>query len=305
MVQQYVALRIKPNYFAAPATSMLHDLAMEECRDLHTHGEYFPGAIDHSCLEAIGKGTAIDSLAAVKHLIFDTKKLTWDRLMEALENNWQGHEAIRQMCLNAPKYGNGIEWVDAIGFEIERVLLEYLHRHPKLTDKDTIVLGGVDNKTGDAVFDGALREGLAAELEQSPFLSLVSDEKIQQTLALMNQKPDARLTPQTSKEVCERIGSAAVIDGTITAIGSQYVLGLNARNCQTGDELDREQAPAARKEDVLNALGQIGPAAKKTLLVLMEALHSATPEQREIITAAIQRIRGDKGKPAENSPQGR
>jgi len=133
----------------------------------------------------------------------------------------------------------------------------YSHRQPKLTDKDTVVLADFENKTGDSVFDGTLRQGLAAELEQSPFLSLVSDEKIQHTLDLMGQKPDARLTPQTGKEVCERVGGAAVIDGTISAIGSQYVVGLNARNCQTGDVLDQEQARAARKEDVLNALTEI------------------------------------------------
>jgi pyruvate formate-lyase/glycerol dehydratase family glycyl radical enzyme len=131
LIQQYIALQIKPQYFAAPATSMLHDLAMAECRDLHSHGDYIPGAIDHSCFEAIGKATAVDSLAAAKHLIFDTKKLTWDQLLTAIEANWEGHEAVRQMCLNAPKYGNGIEWVDAIGFEIERVVLEFLHKHPK------------------------------------------------------------------------------------------------------------------------------------------------------------------------------
>jgi formate C-acetyltransferase len=108
---------------------------MEHCRDLHSHGDYFPGAIDHGCFEAIGKVTAIDSLAAVKHLIFDTKKLTWDKLLTAIEDNWQGHEAVRQMCLNAPKHGNGIDWVDAIGFEIERFLLEFLHRNPKPHDQ--------------------------------------------------------------------------------------------------------------------------------------------------------------------------
>lgn len=135
LIQQYVALRVKPTCFAAPATSMLHDLAMAERRDLHTHGDYFPGAIDHSCLEAIGKGTAVDSLAAVKHLIFDTKKLTWDQLLEAMECNWQGHEAIRQMCLNAPKYGNGTKWVDDIGFQIEHFLLEFLSRHHKPHDQ--------------------------------------------------------------------------------------------------------------------------------------------------------------------------
>ena len=131
LIQQHFALKLKPQYFASPATSMVHDLAMNECRDLHSHGDYFPGAIDHSCFEAIGKATVIDSLAAVKHLIFDTKKLTWDQLLEAIENNWEGHEAIRQMCLNAPKYGNGIEWVDEIGFDVETVLLEFLNKHPK------------------------------------------------------------------------------------------------------------------------------------------------------------------------------
>jgi formate C-acetyltransferase len=131
LIQQHVALRMKPQHFAAPATSMLHDLAMAECRDLHSHGDYFAGAIDHSCFEAIGKATAVDSLAAVKHLIFETKKLTWDRLLTAIEANWEDHEAIRQMCLHAPKYGNGIEWVDAIGFELEGFILEFLHKHPK------------------------------------------------------------------------------------------------------------------------------------------------------------------------------
>lgn len=131
LIQQHIAYRIKPQFFAAPATSMLHDLAMDECRDLHTHGDYFVGAIDHGSFEAIGKGTAIDSLAAVKHLIFDTKKISWDQLLTAIEANWVGHETIRQMCLNAPKYGNGVEWVDAIAFDIESFVLEFLHQNPK------------------------------------------------------------------------------------------------------------------------------------------------------------------------------
>ena len=131
LIQQHHAMKLKPNYFAAPQTSMLHDLAMGECRDLHSHGQWFEGAIDHSTFEAIGKGTAVDSLAAVKHLVFDTKKLTWDELLTAIEANWEGQEAVRQMCLNAPKYGNGIAWVDAIGFDIETTLLDFLHAHPK------------------------------------------------------------------------------------------------------------------------------------------------------------------------------
>jgi tetratricopeptide (TPR) repeat protein len=133
----------------------------------------------------------------------------------------------------------------------------YFHRVPKLTDKDTIVLADFVNTTGDPVFDGTLRQGLSVELQQSPFLSLISDQQVQQTLALMGQPKDARLTPEIAQQICERTASAAILDGTIQSLGSQYVLGLRAKNCRTGDILDEEQVQAARKEDVLNALSQI------------------------------------------------
>jgi tetratricopeptide (TPR) repeat protein len=130
----------------------------------------------------------------------------------------------------------------------------YLHRTPKLTDKDTIVLADFENKTGDPVFDETLRQGLTVQLAQSPFLSLLSDERIQQTLRLMGRPNDARLTPQTAREVCERNAGAAVLDGSIASLGSQFVLGLRARNCRTGDLVTQEQEIAAKKEDVINAL---------------------------------------------------
>jgi tetratricopeptide (TPR) repeat protein len=133
----------------------------------------------------------------------------------------------------------------------------YLHRAPKLTDKDTIVLADFLNTTGDPVFDGTLRQGIAVQLEQSPFLSLISEERILHTLSLMGQSSDARLTPDLAHEVCERTASAAVLDGSIANLGSQYVLGLRAKNCRTGDILDEEQVEVARKEDVLNALTEI------------------------------------------------
>jgi tetratricopeptide (TPR) repeat protein len=126
-----------------------------------------------------------------------------------------------------------------------------------LTDKDTIVLADFTNTTGDPVFDETLRQGLAIQLEQSPFLSMVSDQGIQKTLGLMGQKADARLTPQIALEICERTGSAAVLDGSIASLGSKYVLGLRAKNCRTGVVLDEEQVQAARKEDALDVLSQI------------------------------------------------
>ena len=116
-----------------------------------------------------------------------------------------------------------------------------------LTDKDTIVLADFTNKTGDTVFDDTIRQGLTIQLTQSPFLSLISDDAIQKTLALMGQKPDAQLTPKVAQEICERTGSAAVLDGSIARLGSQYVLGLRAKNCRTGEILDQEQV--ASRED--------------------------------------------------------
>jgi DNA-binding winged helix-turn-helix (wHTH) protein len=138
------------------------------------------------------------------------------------------------------------------------IVVYTFHRTPRLTDKDTIVLADFVNSTGDPVFDGTLREGLTVQLEQSPFLKLISQERIQQTLRLMNQPVDARLTPELAHDICERTASAAVLDGSIDRLGSQYILVLRAMNCRTGDILAEDQVQAARKEDVLNALSQIG-----------------------------------------------
>ena len=104
----------------------------------------------------------------------------------------------------------------------------YFHRTPKLTDKDTIVLADFTNTTGDPLFDGTLRQGMAVQLEQSPFLSLISEGRIQQTLRLMGQPSDTRLTPEIAREICERTASAAVLEGSISSLGSQYILGLRA-----------------------------------------------------------------------------
>jgi len=149
-----------------------------------------------------------------------------------------------------------------------------------LTDKDTIVLADFDNKTGDPVFDDTLRQGLAVELQQSPFLSLISDTRIRQTLPLMGQPKDARLTPEIAQQVCERTASAAILEGSIASLGSQYVLGLRAKNCNTGSILDQEQIQAARREDVLNSLSQI---ARKFRIRVGESL--ATMEKHSTLLA--------------------
>ena len=130
-------------------------------------------------------------------------------------------------------------------------------RQRVLTAQDTIVLADFVNNTGDPVFDGTLRQGLAVQLEQSPFLSLISEERLQQTLGLMGQPADVGLTPAVAREICERTASAAVLDGSITSLGSRYVLGLRAKECRSGKVLAEEQVQAGRKEEVLSALGQV------------------------------------------------
>ncbi len=127
-----------------------------------------------------------------------------------------------------------------------------------LTEKDTIVLADFTNTTGDPVFDGTLRQGLTVQLEQSPFLSLVPDQSIQETLRLMAKPPGTKLTPEIAREVCQRTGSKAVIDGSIAQVGSQYSLILKVVNCLNGESLSSTEAEASDKSHVLEALGKAG-----------------------------------------------
>jgi tetratricopeptide (TPR) repeat protein len=124
----------------------------------------------------------------------------------------------------------------------------------RLTDKDTIVLSDFDNKTGDSVFDDTLKQGLSVQLEQSPFLALVSERRVNETLKLMGRPAGDRLTPEVTREVCQRTGSKAMLAGSIAGLGRQYVIGLKAVNCNTGDVLAEAQEQAAGKEAVLKAL---------------------------------------------------
>jgi eukaryotic-like serine/threonine-protein kinase len=125
-----------------------------------------------------------------------------------------------------------------------------------LSRLDTVVLADFSNKTGDPIFDDTLRQGLAAQLQQSPFLSLVSDQRIQQTLRLMGKPADTKLSPAIIGDLCQRAGSKAYLSGSISNLGAQYVIGVSAVNCQTGDFLAQEQVTANGKENVLKALGE-------------------------------------------------
>src|SRR6266567_3308990 len=134
----------------------------------------------------------------------------------------------------------------------------YFHRTKAsaLTEKDTILIADFVNTTGDAVFDGALKQALAVQLEQSPFLNIFPDARVQETLRLMNRPPETRLTRDVAREICERQGLKAMLVGSIAPLGSHYVIALDAVNVRTGDVLDREQTEAESKERVLSVLGK-------------------------------------------------
>jgi tetratricopeptide (TPR) repeat protein len=134
--------------------------------------------------------------------------------------------------------------------------LYFARKAQALTEKDTIVLADFANSTGDAVFDDTLKTALSIALNQSPFLNVLSDNKVAATLKLMTRPRDTKLTPDVARELCQRAGSKAYLAGSIASLGSQYVLGLKAVNCQSGDPLAEEQVTAESKEKVLDTLGQ-------------------------------------------------
>lgn len=131
----------------------------------------------------------------------------------------------------------------------------HFHHAPMMTEKDSIVIADFANTTGDPVFDGTLRQGLSVQLSQTPFLNIVEGDQIVQTLRLMEKPPDTRLTPDVAREVCQRANATTEIEGSIAALGRQYVIGLNAVNCSSGETLAEEQVTADGKEKVLAALG--------------------------------------------------
>lgn len=168
--------------------------------------------------------------------------------------------------------------------------LWYRSHSRKLTGNDNVVLADFANSTGDAVFDAALRQGLEAQLEQSPFLGLISDARIAQTLQLMAQPKGARLTPELARQVCQRTAGAATIEGSIASLGSQYVLGLRALNCKTGDVLAQVQETADRKEQVLGALGRAASELRGKLGESLPSIETHDTPPENVTTASLEAL---------------
>jgi serine/threonine protein kinase len=169
--------------------------------------------------------------------------------------------------------------------------LFYSHRAVALSEKDTIVLADFDNKTGDSVFDDTLKQAMVVDLEQSPFLNVLSDSKVSATLRLMGRSPDVPLARETARELCQRVGSKAMLAGSISNLGTEYIIGLNAINCSTGDTLAAEQARASGKSAVLKSL-DISASAMRTKLgeSLGSVQRFATPVE-EATTSSLEALK--------------
>ena len=159
------------------------------------------------------------------------------------------------------------------------------------TEKDTIVLADFTNTTGDPVFDDALKQALAAGLQQSPFLNILSDQRIRETLSLMGRSPHDRLNEEAAKDLCQRVGSKAVLSGSIASLGSHYAIGLTAANCATGDSLDREEVEAARKEDVLNALDRATMQLRRKLGESLSSIQRFDTPLDEVTTPSLEALK--------------
>jgi len=170
-----------------------------------------------------------------------------------------------------------------------------------LTEKDSILLTDFTNTTGDAVFDGTLKTALQVSLAQSPFLNLMSQQEVAQTLKLMGQPEDARVTPDIGREICQRKGIKAMVHGSIASLGSSYVVTLEAVNAATGDTIGQEQSQAANKEKVLDSLGQAGTALRGKLGESLASIQQFDKPLQEATTSSLEALKKNSEAAAKNN----
>ena len=169
--------------------------------------------------------------------------------------------------------------------------LFYRKSSHSLTEKDSILLTDFVNTTGDPVFDGTLKQALAVQLEQSPYLNVFPQERVRDTLKFMGRSPDERLTPDLARDVCQRQGIKAVLNGAISSIGTQYVVDVNAVNCQTGDSLAREQVQADKKEQVLAAVGKAASSLRGKLGESLASVQKFDAPVEEATTSSLEALK--------------
>jgi eukaryotic-like serine/threonine-protein kinase len=165
------------------------------------------------------------------------------------------------------------------------------HAKPKLTDRDVLVVADFDNKTGDPVFDTALKQALAFQLQHSPFLKAMDEAEVRQTMKLSGRSPDGRVTGEIARDICIREGQKATLEGSIVALGSRYLIALQAVNCQTGETFAREQAEAANKEHVVEALGRATSSMRAKLGESLSTIQGENrPYQQPVTTSSLEAL---------------
>ncbi len=168
-------------------------------------------------------------------------------------------------------------------------------RRVKLTEKDTIVLADFDNRTGDPLFDDTLKQALAMQLEQSSFISVLSDNKVSETLRLMSRRGSERVTPELAREICLRTGSKALLAGSVASLGSHYIVGVRAVNCQSGDSLGSTEAEADSREQVVRTLsdttrelwGKLG----ESLASIQKSDRVQVGEEYDVTTSSLEALK--------------
>jgi len=165
------------------------------------------------------------------------------------------------------------------------------HSGQKLTEKDSILLADFVNTTGDPVFDGTLKQALAVQLEQSPYLNIVPDQTIRKALQFMGRAADERVTGNVAREICEREHIKAMLSGSIATLGSQYVVALDAINCATGDSLARQQVAAATKEAVLPAVGKAASSLRGKLGESLASIQKFDTPVTEATTSSLEALK--------------
>jgi len=167
----------------------------------------------------------------------------------------------------------------------------YRSRPKRLTDKDTIVLADFANTTGDPVFDDTLKQALAVDLQQSPFMNVLSDEKVSETLQLMNRPPHDRLTQDVAREICLRTGSKAMLAGSIAALGSHFAIAIRAVNCQSGDSLGATEEEADSKEKVIEVLGRAASDLRGKLGESLASIQKFDKPLQEVTTSSLEALK--------------
>jgi len=218
--------------------------------------------------------------------------------LQRLKRDWElGHVVVATGARTPAQKKPGIAgwrmvvWGSVVATAIGAGVFFFAHRTTGFTEKDTVVIADFDNKTGDPVFDGTLKQALAVDLEQSPFLNILSDRKVAATLRLMGRSPDQPVIGEVAQELCQRVESKAMLAGSISALGNDYVIGLSAISCASGDTLVGQQVEAHGKENVLKALGDAATAMRAKLGESLASVQKFATPIEEATTSSLDALK--------------